>query len=282
MRAVAVIPAFNEAATVRDIVVRTLAHCPQVIVVDDGSTDATAACLEGLPVELLRHAVNRGKAASLRDGFAAALAAGAEVVVTLDGDGQHRPEDIPRLLAAGALNPGRIVIGARVRNRGAAPMSRRIANAAADFWLSWAAGYPIVDTQSGQRVYPAALLRELSAVAVERGAGFAFESELLLVAAQRGFRAVAVPIETLYFPDARPSHFRPARDIARIGGVVARHLIAARFNPRGLWRALTQAPELIDGTPCRGERGSDGPAGSGGSGRAYNRGRRAARLRPPP
>ena len=99
-RTVAVIPVYNEVATARRVVERTLAQLARVIVVDDGSNDGTSAALDGLPVTLIRNPRNLGKAASLWRGIALALAEDAEAVVTLDGDGQHRPEDIPRLLAA--------------------------------------------------------------------------------------------------------------------------------------------------------------------------------------
>src|SRR5690348_12897645 len=95
-----VIPALNESLRIRGVVEGALAHCPRVIVVDDGSDDDTVARLEGLPITLLRHSERRGKGASLRDGFREALRKGARAVVTMDGDGQHSADDIPRLLAA--------------------------------------------------------------------------------------------------------------------------------------------------------------------------------------
>jgi glycosyltransferase involved in cell wall biosynthesis len=249
MRLAVVIPAYQEAATLRGIVQRTLAHCRDVYVIDDGSTDGTGASVADLPVHFMRHAHNEGKAASLWDGFTAALSDGADLVVTLDADGQHRPEDIPRIVAASRQHPDRIVIAARVRNRGAAPRTRRIANAIADFGVSWAAGHPIVDSQSGQRAYPAALLRLLSGDAsLRRGraAGFALESELLVAAAEHGYATAAVPIDTVYFGAGRRSHFLPLRDIGRIARMLVRRLMARGLNPRGLWRYATQRPLLAE------------------------------------
>jgi glycosyltransferase involved in cell wall biosynthesis len=248
MRTVVVIPAYDEAATLRDVAQRALAVCPHVVVVDDGSSDGCAATLDDLPVTLRTHAVNRGKAASLWTGFAAALALHPDVVVTLDGDGQHQPEDVPRLLAAARRHPAHIVIAARVHDRAQAPRARRVANAVADFWLSWAAGHRVVDSQSGQRAYPAALLRTLldeARLRHDAGASYPLESELLIVAARRGYRTVAVPIDTVYRAGARRSHFRPVRDIARIVRMVAGHLLARRLHPRGLWRCLTSAPVVL-------------------------------------
>ena len=247
MRVFIVIPAYNEAATVRDVVVRALAQAQNVIVIDDGSVDGTAEAIADLPVQLLRHAGNEGKAASLWHGFAAALDAGADLVVTLDADAQHRPEDVPRLVAAAQQHPRRLVIAARLRERARAPRLRRMGNAVADFALSWAAGHRIADSQSGQRAYPAALLRALMAdtgLRHDRAASFTLESEMLIAAAWQGYETVAIPIATVYFA-GRVSRFRAGRDVWRIARMVGRHLVAARLAPRGLWRALTQAPCVL-------------------------------------
>ena len=240
-----VIPAFNEARTIRDIAQRALAQCEIVIVVDDGSTDGTAAALAGLPLTLLRNDRNHGKAVALWKGFAAALARGADAIVTLDGDGQHRPEDVERMIAAALAHPASIVIGARLRRVAAAPRARRLANRFADFWLSWACGYRIADSQSGQRLYPASLLRDV-AVRHDACAGFTLESEILIVAAARGCRSVAIPIDASYPAGSRRSHFRPVRDIARIGLMLARHLLAQRMNPRGLVNSLRTPARIVE------------------------------------
>lgn len=235
---VALIPAYNEAATIRDLVERVLKIVPHVVVVDDGSTDATAALLNDLPVALLRNPRNLGKSASLRKGFDYALGRGARCVVTLDGDGQHRPEDIRRLIAAAERFPGRIVIGARLHDKKIFPLKRYYANQFARFWISWAAGYPIADTQSGFRVYPAALLARLGPREVSRKR-FVLESEILIAAGRRGVRSVAVQVPGIYPADARPSHFRPVRDIARIVVMVAGRLLVRGMYLSGLWRSLT-------------------------------------------
>ena len=250
---VALIPACNEAATIRDLVERTLKIVPNVVVVDDGSIDATAARLEDLPVALLRNQRNLGKSASLWKGFEYALERGARYVVTLDGDGQHRPEDIRRLMAAAERFPGCIVIGARLHDKKNFPLQRYYANLLGRFCISWAAGYPIADTQSGFRVYPAALLAHLGRHEVSRER-FVLESEILIAAERRGVRSVAVQIPGIYPAHARPSHFRPVRDFARIGMMVAGQLLIRGMYPGGLWRSLTLpaaievVPELTDPT----------------------------------
>ena len=245
MKAAVIIPAFDEARTIRSIAERALVCCPKVAVIDDGSRDGTADALAGVGVTLLRHATNQGKAAALATGFEWALAQGAEVVVTLDGDGQHRPEDIPRLLAVAQLHPDRLIIGARLTDRDAYPRARNRANRIADFWISWAAGHPIEDTQSGQRVYPAGLLRRVRR-SRDLHAGFTFESEVVIRAARQGVTTIAVPIPAIHNANGRPSHFRPVHDIARIVFMVAGYLLRSGMNPRGLWRSVRAAPAIVD------------------------------------
>lgn len=232
-----VIPAYNEAATIRDVASRAIRQIKNVIVVDDGSTDGTAEALVGLPVAVLRNPTNCGKAASLWRGFQQALAAGASGVVTLDGDGQHMPEDIPGLVAEAVSYPDRLIIGARRRDQRRAAFWRYGANRVADFWVSWAAGHPFEDSQSGFRVYPASLLRRLK-IKHGKARSFVFESEILIEAARLGYGSLQVAIEALRRPGARPSYFRPVLDIARITGMVGWKLISRGMYPIGLYRAL--------------------------------------------
>lgn len=234
---VAVIPAYNEAGTLRAIATGVLAHVPRVIVVDDGSTDGSAATLDGLPVQLIRHDTNLGKSRSLADGIRAALALGADAVVTLDGDGQHRPQDLPRLLEEAMRDPQAIVIGSRLHDKASIPPARYRANRFANFWIAWAAGYPLDDSQSGFRIYPAALLHDLSEH-MQSLPGFVFESEILIHGGARGITSRAVPIPAIYSAATRPSHFRPVYDIALIVLMVARRLLARGMHLRGLVASL--------------------------------------------
>ena len=226
-----VIPAYNEAATIRAVAGGARAQLPLVIVVDDGSTDGTSDALAGLDVVLLRNATNLGKAASLRRGSDEALQRGAPAVITLDGDGQHCPEDIPLLLAAWREAPDRIVIGSRLHRGSLIPRARYRANRVANFWISLAAGYAIADSQSGFRVYPARVLREVH-VKSDRAHSFVFESEILIEAARLGVQARCVPVQVVYGDRARASHFRPVLDIARIVRMVAWRLISQGLAQR--------------------------------------------------
>ena len=232
-----VIPAYNEAATIVDVVSRTIRQIKNVIVVDDGSTDGTAEALLDLPVTLLRNPTNCGKAASLWRGFQQALAAGASGVVTLDGDGQHAPEDIPRLLAEAAFHPDHVIIGARLGDQRRAAYWRYVANRVADFWVSWAAGCSFADSQSGFRVYPSSLLSRVK-ITHGKARSFVFESEILIEATRAGYRSLAVPIEALRRSGARPSYFRPVLDITRITCMVGWKLMSSGMYPIGLYRSF--------------------------------------------
>lgn len=260
-----VIPAYEEARTIRRLAVEALAWCPRVIVVDDASHDGTAQQLLGLPVAVLRHDINQGKAASLRTAFAHALAQGARCVVTLDGDGQHDPADAPSLLAAWQQQPERIAIGSRLHDRTQFPPSRYRANRFACFWISWAAGHPIADSQSGFRIYPRPVM-QIALGPVVRGSRFTFESEILIEAAWHGHSTLAVAIPGSYPPNARASHFRPVVDIAKIVLMVAGRLLRKGMAPRGLWRSLKPAQVLPGRLPVNPLWDRPDPAGAADAG----------------
>src|SRR5687768_4257890 len=242
-----VIPALNEVLRIRDVVQGALAQCPHVIVIDDGSDDGTAERIADLPVTLLRHARRMGKGASLRDGFREALRQGRDGVLSMDGDGQHAAEDIPRLLAAAARHPGCVVIGARLRKRANQPTYRRLANQFGDWGIAWGTGYQVADSQSGQRYYPAAVC----ALDDVPGEDFVFEAQILISAArQLGTRCVSVPIESRYKTvhsgeQFRASHFKPLRDFSRITS----HIVLQALRHGGIFavrRSIRANPPLID------------------------------------
>lgn len=244
------IPAYNEERTIRALALSALALCPRVLVVDDGSTDASVAQLHDLPLTLLKHPFNLGKAASLRHAFEHALAQGASCVVTLDGDGQHDPSDAAALLAAWRGQPDRLVIGSRLHDRSQFPPARYRANRFACFWISWAAGHPIADSQSGFRVYSKAVMRIATSRRVH-GSRFTFESEILIEAADQGHPTLAVAIPGRYPDNARRSHFRPVVDIAKIVVMVALRLLGKGMYPQGLWRSLRPAQVLVAQSEAR-------------------------------
>lgn len=208
-----VIPCLDEERAIGEVLAAVLARCQDVIVIDDGSTDRTAEIVERLPVTLLRHPERRGKGEALRIGFREALRRGASGVLTMDGDGQHDPDDIPRLLEAAHAWPHAVVIGARMLGREQQPAARRRANDFASWGISWGCGKPVIDAQSGQRWYPRAAV-ELADIATQ---DFVFETAMLIAAARElDMQIVSVPIATRYHTGARTSHFRPVRDVTRI------------------------------------------------------------------
>ncbi|WP_024891792.1 glycosyltransferase family 2 protein [Luteimonas huabeiensis] len=243
-----VIPALNEALRIREVVEGALAQCDRVIVVDDGSDDGTAGLLADLPVTVLRHAHRMGKGASLRDGFAEALRQGARAVVTMDGDGQHRAEDIPRLIAAANRHPNCIVNGARLRKRDAQPWYRRLGNDFGDWGIAWGCGYRLIDSQSGQRLYPASV----AALQDVPGEGFVFEAQILISAARRlGCGLVSVPVETRYRQadsdeQFRKSHFRLFRDLYSITSHVVGQVLSHGDMLRVYRRVRASAPVIYD------------------------------------
>ena len=244
-----VIPALNEALRIRDVVEGALAHCERVIVVDDGSDDGTSDAISDLPVTVLRHAARMGKGAGLRDGFAEALRQGALAVLTMDGDGQHHADDIPRLLAAANRHPGFIAIGARLRKRANQPAYRRLANEFGDWGIAWGTGYQVPDSQSGQRLYPANVCA-LAGTGIP-GEDFVFEAQILMSAAQELWtRCCSGPIEARYnqihgAPDFRPSHFRPLRDLWRITSHIVVQCLR-RGGMREMHKRIRANPPVID------------------------------------
>ncbi|MDA8361006.1 MAG: glycosyltransferase family 2 protein [Gammaproteobacteria bacterium] len=211
---VVVIPAFNEAATLRTVAQGVLAHVADVIIVDDGSRDGTGASVSDLPVTLLTHGVNCGKGASLCTGAVRALAGPCAHIVTMDADGQHDPGDLPSLLAIARDYPDAFVIGARMISHGPRPPLRLAANRLADWAVSRITGCRVIDSQSGLRVYPRRLFETLMQAGAE--GGFAFETRALITAAQLGMPLLLIPIEARYPAHRRPSHYRPVRDTIRI------------------------------------------------------------------
>ncbi len=232
-----VIPAFNEAVTVRDVAARARRRCPNVIVVDDASSDGTDQALTGLDVTVLRNEANRGKAGSLARGFEYALSRGAIGIITLDADGQHAPEEIPAFIERSQDDPNVFLIGARRRDQRRVSFWRYLANCIADFWIGWASGQAIEDSQSGFRLYPALLLQTVK-VPHGRDRSFVYESEILIEAARKGTVIQDLAVGVGRRSVSSSSHFRPLLDVARITKMVAWKLVSRGMYPVGLYRLL--------------------------------------------
>lgn len=239
---VAVIPAHDEEATVEDVVRRALTHVDAVLVVDDGSSDATAERAERAGARVLRLSPNRGKGGALVAGLQAAQALGASRVVTLDADGEHDPDEIPRLLAA--LETHDVVLGWREVYRSGA---RRFLNGLALFWFR-VLDPSIRDTICGFRAFRADALGPVQ----NDAGGFAYEHEVILRAVAAGLRVTSVPITTV--PSSR-SHVTP-REIVRANNHFDRWVLRELGAlPIPLWRkgalAFGCAAGLLVGAPTQ-------------------------------
>jgi len=196
-----VIPAYNEAAHIAEVVTGARAHLP-VLVVDDGSTDDTATRAEEAGATVLRQAPNRGKGIALRAGFRWAVTEGYEAVLTLDADGQHDPAEIPKFQHAYTARHADLIIGARDFSQ--MPPIRRLSNTVGRWAFSWGIGQPIRDNQSGYRLISHRLL-EATLASIE--AGFEFEVEMIVTCIQHSLTLDWVPIRTIYASER--SHIQP-------------------------------------------------------------------------
>jgi glycosyltransferase involved in cell wall biosynthesis len=217
----AVIPAYDAAASIADVVCRTRRLVPDVLVVDDGSSDSTASIARDAGAEVAALPENRGKGAALRLAFERLFGDGCDAIITLDADGQHLPEEIPRLLEH--RDAADLVVGSRVHLFAEMSPLRRTSNRLSSRIISLLAGKRLGDVQSGFRLYRRHLIHA-TGLPESR---FDAESAVVVRAARRGFRIVSVPVR-LGFADGRAtSHYRPLVDSLRIARAVTRARLEA-------------------------------------------------------
>ena len=207
---IAVIPCCNEAEAIGPLVTAVRGHLPRVLVVDDGSTDDTAAVAQQAGAEVLSSATNQGKGAALQLGLRRARELGCTWALLLDGDGQHATEDIPAFLAALRADRADLVIGNRMAAPGAMPPVRRATNRFMSAVLSSLTGAALPDTQCGFRLVRLSAWETLSL----RCANFEVESEMLVAWLAAGRRVEFIPVRSRYHPMGR-SQIRPVRDAVR-------------------------------------------------------------------
>lgn len=208
-----VIPLYNHAATVREVVQRAMAVHDKVLVVDDGSTDGGCDALHGLDVKVLCHEANRGKGAAIMTAAREAARMGMSHIATIDADGQHDPADLPALIETLRADPLSIVVGKRDFETANVPGSSRFGRKFSNFWLRLQTGRSLEDTQSGFRIYPLAVLEGLK-LGESR---YSFEIEVLVKAAWAGVALRDVNISVYYPPaDQRISHFDVLKDNVRL------------------------------------------------------------------
>lgn len=215
------IPAFDAAESVAQVVRRALAMGAVVVVIDDGSRDETGDAARACGVPVLTHPVNFGKGRALRTAFDHLFADGYDAVVTIDADGQHPPEELPKLLAS--WNEGAdLVLGTRAHLFAAMGRVRRASNGTSSWLISHVAGATLPDCQTGFRLYTRRLIETIGFPEPR----FEAESAVLVRAVRQGFRVVGVPVRLDKADGRATSHYRPVVDSLRIAGAVTR----ARFE----------------------------------------------------
>jgi glycosyltransferase involved in cell wall biosynthesis len=225
----AVIPAFNAALSVGDVVRGAASSLSCVLVVDDGSVDETARRAEEAGARILSHPANRGKGAALRTAFEALKGQPFEALITLDADGQHDPADIPLLVEAFQKTRADLIIGSRERRFSTMSRWRRFGNRFSSSALSFFSGLDLPDSQSGFRLYSMPFLLETPV----HGDAYDAEMELLLRAAAGGFRVGTVALRSFVADGRTGSHYRPWVDTYRICACVLRFSLERRRGGRG-------------------------------------------------
>jgi glycosyltransferase involved in cell wall biosynthesis len=208
MNVCALIPAFNEAATIAEVVRGVAPHVAHVLVIDDGSSDDTAARAESAGADVIRHPQNRGKGRAVRTGLARVLDGPYTHVLLMDGDGQHRPEDVVRMVDAARETGADLIVGERVFDKSQMPRSRYYSNTIGSRALSAFIGSPVKDSQSGFRLIRCAVLNDMPLTAT----GYEIETEMLIKLARRRIRMTGVPVTLSY---GAKSKLRPIRDTTR-------------------------------------------------------------------
>jgi glycosyltransferase involved in cell wall biosynthesis len=213
-----VIPAYNEEKHIGEVVHRTRQKLADVLVVDDGSIDKTAEYARKAGAKVIVHELNQGKGETIKTGLRHWMDRQFDLVIILDADGQHRPEEIDRFAeAAVATDQPKLILGNRMSDVSSMPRVRRFVNQWMSQQISAVCGQEIPDTQCGYRLLHRELIPELLCGA----ARFDYETEMLIIASRKGFRIASVPISTVYSDEVSSIH--PIRDTIRFFKLMRRY-----------------------------------------------------------
>lgn len=217
LRCCVVIPTYNNAGTLERVLRGVLEFTSNILVVNDGSTDATSRILSKFPdISILSLPRNQGKGNALKMGFRKAEELGYRYAISIDSDGQHYPEDLPVFLQAlgGRKEQGRelLVVGSRTMDDPSVPDKSSLGNRLSSFWYWVETGIKLKDTQCGYRLYPLRSVNSLNLFTSR----FELEIEVLVKAAWAGVQVINLPVRVLYDPRERVTHFRPFQDVLRI------------------------------------------------------------------
>lgn len=218
MKVAGLIPAYREERFIAEVARRTRARLATVLVIDDGSPDATAARAREGGAEVISHARNQGKGAAVQTGLRALLERDFDYFLLLDGDGQHLPEEIPRFLEA-ARAGAKLLVGNRMAETKDMPFHRWLTNRFMSSQISLLCGQQVADTQCGFRM----IHRDLAPLLLGGVKGFDYETEMLILAAWQGERIVSVPVSTVYGEEVSSIH--PAPDALRFFHLMGRYWV---------------------------------------------------------
>ncbi len=212
----ALIPSYFEESKISDVVRRVRVQLDTVLVVDDGSTDATSSLARKAGADVIRHEINQGKGAAIKTGLKALIDRPFIYVMILDGDGQHLPEEIERFIIEANRNESGLILGTRMSDLEKMPFVRKLTNLTMSWCISRLCGQPIADTQCGFRM----IHRDLAPHLHCESNAYDYETEMLFIAAHKGFRISSVPVSTVYGDEK--SKIRPVRDTIRFLRLLAR------------------------------------------------------------
>ena len=207
-----IVPTYNNQKTLKKVLDSILDFTPNIIIVNDGSTDETSEILKQYSqFTQIHHPKNLGKGRALRNGFRKAIEMNFEYAITIDSDGQHFASDIPNFIEEIQKEPNSLLIGSRNMTQENVPKKSSFGNKFSNFWFKFETGIELQDTQSGFRLYPLKLIPKRFYTNK-----FEFEIEVIVRSSWKGIIVKNIPIQVLYDPAERVSHFRPFRDFTRI------------------------------------------------------------------
>lgn len=233
-----IIPTYNNAGTLPGIIADVAKYTQHIIVVNDGSTDKTPQIVQSFPfVKFISYPVNVGKGWALRKAFAEATALNYDYAITIDSDGQHFAKDLPFFIEKLEETPDAIIVGSRNMEQASIPGKSSFGHKFSNFWFKVETGVNCPDTQSGFRLYPLRLLKQINFITRK----YEFEIEVLVRGAWRGIAVDSVPVTVYYAPkEVRISHFRPFQDFTRVS-ILNTFLVIIAFayiKPRDFFRSL--------------------------------------------
>ncbi|HEY9044426.1 MAG TPA: DUF2062 domain-containing protein [Ohtaekwangia sp.] len=232
------IPTYNNNRTLEKVLQDVMRFTSHIVVVNDGSTDNTADILGKYPsLKTIQYVKNQGKGHALRLGFKKAVEFGYNYAITIDSDGQHFAEDLPKFIEKLKQHPQAIIMGARNMNQSSVPGKSSFGHKFSNFWFKVETGVQMGDTQSGYRLYPISLLKDFKFITKK----FEFEIEVMVRAVWSGIEITEVPVRVYYAEKGeRVSHFRPFKDFTRISilNTVLVTLALLYYKPRDLFRSI--------------------------------------------